>query len=208
MESCLPAMARAALFGPQMAIGPVSLAPLSVRHELALRAAADDPAIWTWFPRRGAGADWPDLWAFLRREQKARRWAPYVVSIAGEAVGMTCYMAIEPAHDRVEIGGTWYARRAQGGLVNPSAKRLMLERAFDAGAARVEFKTDALNAASRAALTRLGAVEEGGFRSHMRRPDGSRRDTVYFSILRDEWPNLRAGLDARIAAFAPLDEGV
>lgn len=182
-------------------LGPlagVALERLSPRHQDALQDAANDPDIWTWFPRRGDGANFQELWKFLRAEQKAHRWIPYVVTLAGRCVGMTAFMAIAPDHQRVEIGGTWFRSDAQGQSANPASKHLMLTQAFMAGAERVEFKTDARNGRSRAALKKLGAIEEGVLRRHQRRPDGTLRDSVYFSILAEEWSFVREGLDARL----------
>jgi RimJ/RimL family protein N-acetyltransferase len=88
----------------------------------------------------------------------------------------------------------------QGGPVNPACKLLLLTHAFAAGAERVELKTDARNARSRAAIAKLGAQFEGIHRKHMRIGDGTMRDTAYFAITRDDWPSVRAGLDARLAA--------
>jgi RimJ/RimL family protein N-acetyltransferase len=138
------------------------------------------------------------MWTYLRAEQRAKRWVPYAVSVGEQVVGMTCFLNIVAEASRVEIGGTWFNPSAQGGLANPASKLLMIERAFGWGAERVEFKTDARNGQSRAALKKLGATEEGVLRRHQRRPDGSLRDTVYFSILREEWGWVREGLDARL----------
>jgi RimJ/RimL family protein N-acetyltransferase len=115
-------------------------------------------------------------------------------------VGQSCYLNIRPHDAGVEIGGTWYRREAQGTAINPAAKLLLIEHAFACGAERVEFKTDALNAQSRAALTKLGATFEGVFRRQMRRPDGSMRDNAYFSVIREEWPALKARIGARLEA--------
>ena len=116
-------------------------------------------------------------------------------------VGQSCYLAIRPEHAGVEIGGTWYAPTAQRTAINPAAKLALAGHAFACGAERVEFKTDAFNAQSRAALTKLGATFEGIFRRQMRRPNGTMRDNAYFSIIRDEWPHVRAAIEARLAAF-------
>ncbi len=116
-------------------------------------------------------------------------------------VGQTCYLAIRPEHSGVEIGGTWYARAAQATAINPAAKLLLITHAFACGAERVEFKTDALNLQSRGALTKLGATFEGIFRRQMRRPNGTMRDNAYFSIVRDEWDEVRAKIETRLAAF-------
>ena len=117
-------------------------------------------------------------------------------------VGSTSYLNIAPADARLEIGFTWYAAGARGGAVNPEAKYLLLAHAFAAGFNRVEFKTDARNARSRAALLKLGATEEGTLRRHMWMPQGYFRDSVYFSILAGEWPAIRDRLEARLAACA------
>lgn len=186
----------------------VRLEPFEERHRDGLIAAAADPAIWAHIPfpvvERGYGA-WFDR---LLEERAAGRWIPHAVilpigSLSGQEriVGQTCYLNIRPADDGVEIGGTWYAREVQGGAVNPACKLLLLAHAFDSGAERVELKTDALNARSRAAILKLGAQFEGVHRRHMRRKDGSLRDTAWYSILREEWPNARAKLEARLAAL-------
>ncbi|MBX9745612.1 MAG: GNAT family N-acetyltransferase [Hyphomonadaceae bacterium] len=116
-------------------------------------------------------------------------------------VGQSCYLAIRPEHSGVEIGGTWYTRHMQATAVNPAAKLLLIGHAFACGAERVEFKTDALNVQSRGALTKLGASFEGIFRRQMRRPDGTMRDNAYFSIIREEWEEVRAKIEARLATF-------
>ena len=100
----------------------------------------------------------------------------------------------------MEIGSTWYAPGAQARPVNPEAKYLLLGNAFAAHYNRVEFKTDAKNARSRAALRKLGAKEEGILRGHMWMPQGYFRDSVYFSILAAEWPDIRSRLERRLDA--------
>jgi len=116
---------------------------------------------------------------------------------SGRVVGSTCYLAIEPAHKRLEIGSTWITPSHQRSPVNTEAKRLQLTHCFEVlGCNRVEFKTDARNAQSRAALARIGAVEEGTFRAHMVMPDGALRDSVYFSVIAPEWPAVKARLSA------------
>ena len=119
----------------------------------------------------------------------------------GKIVGQSCYINPRPKDACVEIGGTWYAPEAQGTAINPAAKLLLLGHAFDSSAERVEFKTDARNARSRAAMEKLGCAFEGVFRRHMRRPDGSWRDTAWYAIIREEWPGVKARLEARLEAF-------
>jgi N-acetyltransferase len=182
----------------------VRLEPFEERHRAGLTDAAHkDVSIFAHMPfpiaERGYGA-WFD---WLRAEQAEGRWIPHaVIAPDGRIVGQSCYLVIRPEHSGVEIGGTWYARDAQGTAINPAAKLLLLGHAFACGAERVEFKTDALNAQSRAALGKLGAVFEGIFRRQMRRPNGTMRDNAYFSVIRDDWPALRERIEARIAAIA------
>lgn len=179
----------------------VRLEPFEERHRAGLTEAAQaDVSIFQHMPfgvaENGYGA-WFD---WLRSEQAAGRWIPHaVIAPHGRIVGQTCYLAIRPDHSGVEIGGTWYARAAQATAINPAAKLLLITHAFACGAERVEFKTDALNAQSRGALTKLGATFEGIFRKQMRRPNGTMRDNAYFSIVREEWDDVRAGLEARLA---------
>lgn len=176
----------------------VRLEPLAPGHREALRVAASDPALWRWWPRDMS--DWDAAFDWQIQEQSAGRWLLHaVLTPDGAAVGQTCYLAIRPEHSVIEVGGTWYARDAQGGRTNPAAKLLMLDHAFACGAARVELKTDALNLRSRAAMEKMGATFEGVHRKHMVRPDGTRRDTAWYSVLADEWPRVRVGLHARLA---------
>jgi RimJ/RimL family protein N-acetyltransferase len=177
----------------------VRLEPLEERHRAAMIAVADaDPSIFRHMPYPVAREGFGPSFDWLLGERAAGRWIPHVVFAAGEPVGQSCYLTIRPRDAGVEIGGTWYVRAAQGTKINPAAKLLLLDHAFACGAERVEFKTDALNAQSRAALTKLGATFEGVHRRHMRRPDGSWRDSAYFSIIREEWDGVRARIEARL----------
>lgn len=121
---------------------------------------------------------------------------------SGKAVGSTSYYDIRPTHLGLEIGWTWYGERVRRTAVNPECKLLLMSRAFDVlGAERVALRTDARNAQSRGAMLKFGAKEEGTLRHHLLMPDGAWRDSVYFSVLREEWPGVRAGLEARVNAF-------
>lgn len=118
----------------------------------------------------------------------------------GRAIGSTRFMNIDRANRRVEIGSTWIAKPWQRTAVNTEAKYLMLRHAFESwGCARVELKTDALNERSRNAILRIGAKEEGTLRRHVVTWTGRIRDSVYFSILDDEWPQAKARLEERLA---------
>ncbi len=122
---------------------------------------------------------------------------PFIITSipTGETVGCTRYGNIDMANKRVEIGWTWIAKDWQRTEVNTETKFLLLRYAFETlGCVRVEFKTDALNARSRQALLRIGATEEGIFRQHMIVPGGRLRDSVYFSILATEWPEIKKKL--------------
>jgi RimJ/RimL family protein N-acetyltransferase len=120
---------------------------------------------------------------------------------SGQVVGHTSFRSIERAHRRLEIGFTFIAQSWQRSHVNTGAKFLMLRHAFEEwGCLRVELLTDALNAASRAAILRIGAREEGILRNHMVMRDGRRRDSALYSIIDSDWPAVRQSLESRLAA--------
>jgi N-acetyltransferase len=180
-----------------------SLSPLAELDRAALAAAAADPATWAHWPRDVPGTGWDAQMDWQLAEQAAGRWLLHTVRDAGgRIVGQTCYLNIRPADRGVEIGGTWYGASARGTAVNPACKLMLLEHAFACGAERVELKTDANNARSRAAILKIGASFEGIFRRHMLRPDGTWRDTAWYSVLREDWPEVRAGLEARLQPSA------
>lgn len=181
----------------------VTLEPLEPGHHGDLIRLADaDPAIFAYMPLDLSKGFAPKLVEFAEHNGKGN-WLTYAVrrNADGAIAGSTSYLAIIPGDAKVEIGATWYAAEAQGTAVNPECKYLLLENAFRAGYNRVELKTDAKNARSRAAIRKLGALEEGILRAHMWMPQGYFRDTVYFSILAAEWPGVKAGLEARLARF-------
>jgi RimJ/RimL family protein N-acetyltransferase len=180
----------------------VRLEPVSARHVPGLWAVAQEPAIWRWIPHPYRLDSESAVRALVARSEQslANRTGVTFAQVdpaSGEVMGSSSYLAADPQHLRIEIGATWLHPRFQRSGANTEAKRLLLGHAFERlGCRRVEFKTDAENRASRAALARIGAREEGTFRAHMVRPDGSRRDSVYFSVLDGEWPEVRAHLDA------------
>ena len=115
---------------------------------------------------------------------------------SGEIVGSTRYFNVDARNRRLEIGHTWYARRAQRSAINTECKLLLLTHAFETlDCIAVEFRTHWFNHASRAAIARLGARQDGVLRNHQLMPDGSRRDTVVFSILDGEWPAVKVHLN-------------
>lgn len=121
---------------------------------------------------------------------------------SGAIVGGTCYLDIRPMHRGLEIGATFYAKRVRGTKVNPACKRLLLgyafEEAFGGRCERVQLKCDARNVASRGGIEKLGGRFEGALRRHMVMHGGYVRDTLMFSIVRDEWAGVRDGLDKRL----------
>jgi N-acetyltransferase len=187
---------------PTLAAGPVRLEPLAEAHRAGLALAADDDQIWDHMPLAASGDGfnaWFDLSLDLALEGREAVWAVRTLA-DGVLVGSTRYLAIEPAHRRLEIGHTWYAPAVWGGPVNPACKLALMGHAFETlGFNRVELKTDNRNLRSQAAIAKLGATREGVFRAHMIRRDGSLRDSVYFSVVRDEWPAVRDRLTARLA---------
>ena len=182
----------------------VRLEPLTAGHVPALARVGLEPAIWRWGLSMLTTED--DMRAYVETalaEQRRGVSLPFaIVDRARDVViGSTRYGNIVPADHRLEIGWTWLTPSQQRTAANTEAKLLLLTHAFEAlGAMRVEFKTDALNLQSRAAIARLGAVEEGTFRKHMLTASGRVRDSVYFSILDTEWPAIKARLTSKLAA--------
>lgn len=181
----------------------VRLEPLSPEHVPALAEVAFDPELWRWTLTALRTPD--DVREYVEsalRDREAGRALPFatVDAASGRVVGSTRFANVSADDGRVEIGWTWVARPWQRTPANTEAKYLMLRHAFETlGCARVELKTDALNEKSRAAILRLGAKEEGILRRHMRASDGRMRDTVYFGIVDDEWPAVKAGLEEKLA---------
>jgi RimJ/RimL family protein N-acetyltransferase len=186
----------------------VRLEPLGRQHAADLvPAALSDPRIWDYMflPILVPEDVEPWIEAALAEQSTGLALAFVVVDLAsGRLVGSTRYLDYRPVHRGIEIGWTWYARWAWSTAVNPEAKLLLLRYAFETlGCMRVQLKTDERNLRSRAAITRLGAREEGILRKHMLVRHGAVRNSVYFSILDDEWPSVEAGLLARLAEAQP-----
>jgi RimJ/RimL family protein N-acetyltransferase len=184
----------------------VRLEPLTHDHFDDLVEVALDPEIWRWTTERARTPD--ELRAWIDRALAARETGtamPFatVALPQGKAIGGTRFATFSAADRRVEIGWTWIARAWQRTAVNTEAKYLMLQHAFETlGCMRVELRTDVSNERSRAAILRIGAKEEGILRKHSLTASGRVRDTIYYSILDDEWPSVKAGLEARLGASA------
>jgi len=185
----------------------VRLEPLSLdRHFDGLREIGLDPELWRFTLNRAETAE--DLRRYLDqalREQAAGTALPFAtVDLAsGQVAGCTRFGNIERVHRRVEIGWTWVGHPFQRSHVNTEVKYLMLRHAFETWSwVRVELKTGALNQRSRAAILRIGAREEGTLRKHSIADSGYIRDTVYFSVIEEEWPAVKARLETMVVRRA------
>ncbi|HET7904388.1 MAG TPA: GNAT family protein [Candidatus Eisenbacteria bacterium] len=181
----------------------VRLEPLEPGHADALAQAAADGRLWElWFTRI---PDPPDTVAYVAEAlegQRAGHMLPWVVRELGSGaiIGTTRYHDIVPAIDRVEIGYTWYGASWQRTHVNTACKVLLMTHAFETlGCAVVGLRTDNFNFRSQRAIAALGAKKDGVIRHHGQRRDGSVRDTVIFSILAAEWPDVKRHLTLRLA---------
>jgi RimJ/RimL family protein N-acetyltransferase len=174
----------------------VRLEPLGPQHAAGLLAAASDGELWKLRITSVPEPEQLDAYIATALEMRPSRYAYAVIdSVSEEVIGTTSYHDIVPALDRVEIGYTWYARSRQRSYVNTSCKLMLLTHAFETlGCAVVGFRTDNFNHASQSAIERLGAKKDGVLRHHGLRRDGTVRDTVVYSIVRGEWPEIKAHL--------------
>lgn len=172
----------------------VVLEPLEEGHREALAAAAGDPEIFRYFTTDLSQRESFDRWFDLALAELT-----FATLVGGVPAGSSRLMSLAPEHRRLEIGNTWLARPAWGGGANTEAKYLMLEHAFERlGVRRVEFKTEAANGRSRAALAALPAQLEGVHRNHMLVRGGQNRDSAWYSVIEDEWPEVREALLRRL----------
>jgi N-acetyltransferase len=194
---------------PQAPLAPVTLAgryvrlePLTSEHTDALAEVGLDPDLWRWTTSQVTNR--AEMAAYVQAAlagQAAGSALPFVTveQASGRVIGSTRYGNVDLANRRVEIGWTWVAGPWQRTAVNTEAKYLLLRHAFESlGCLRVELKTDVLNERSRRAIARIGGREEGILRKHVITQSGRVRDTVYFSIIDDEWPEAKAALEARL----------
>ena len=193
-----PAPASEWLRAPTLSCPSLTLAPLTVAHAADLHAGADEATV-QFLSRGGPAHHTPEAWAtYVEALNALPNRVNWAVLRGGVAVGRISFSEVRPADRWAEIG-TMLLPAAQGNGVNPEAKWLLMTRAFeDLGAGRVHFKVDARNARSLRAVEKLGAVREGTLRQYQVRPDGHARDSVMFSVLRAEWPEVRARLLARL----------
>lgn len=181
----------------------VRLEPLVLEHAPGLAAACADGKLWElWFTQVPRPEETQAYVEEALAGQRSGRMLPWVVRelASGSVIGSTRYHDIEAVIDRVEIGYTWYAKGWQRTHVNTACKLLLLGHAFEAlGCAVVGLRTDAFNFASQRAIEALGARKDGVLRHHAPRKDGTARDTVMYSILAGEWPDVRRHLASRMA---------
>jgi N-acetyltransferase len=177
----------------------VALEPMRMDHVDALTRVGLDPELWRWIPSSVSSAEEMRRYVATALDEQRRGVSlPFVIITRGteQVVGSTRYGNIDLANRRLEIGWTWVTAAHQRTAVNTEAKLLLLTHAFERlQVNRVELKTDALNLKSRAAITRLGAIEEGTLRKHLVTSTGRIRDTVYFSIIDSEWPAVKRRLE-------------
>jgi N-acetyltransferase len=177
----------------------VRLEPLSEAHVPDLAVVGQDDSLWAYIPYPPVHSE-EDMLAQVRNllaRQARGTDLPFAVVLqaTGRAIGGSRYLNIDPANRAVEIGGSWYGRAYQRTAVNTESKSLLLSHAFERlGCIRVQLKTDLRNERSQRAIERIGAQREGVLRHNMIMPDGHLRDSVYYSILAEEWPGVKARL--------------
>lgn len=186
----------------------VRLEPLRLEHLAGLEQVAFDARIWRYMLvvvktpedlRR-----WLDAALKMRDAGSSLPWV-MVLKDGNKVVGSTRFADLDGTHGTVELGHTWIAPEFHGAGVNPEAKLLQLGYAFEVlGLRRVALKTHHENLQSQAAMRKMGALEEGTFRNHFVMPDGSQRHSVWFSVTREDWPRVKAGLEERVRAFRRL----
>lgn len=178
------------------------------RDAAALFTALDSDAVWAHV--RGRPHDAEGMASVIELKLTDPTWCPWTARLlervgdlpVGAVVGTTSYLEVSPRDARGEIGSTSYAESVWGSVVNPECKLLLLTYAFDLlGWGRVQLKTDIRNVRSQRAIARLGAQYEGTLRRYQRRSDGSVRDSPLFSVTREDWPEVRTGLQRRLAGF-------
>lgn len=180
----------------------VRLEPLAAQHAEALARIGLHPDLWRLQPEPVATLE--DMQRYVDRalaDQRAGTCLPFVIvqQSTGQIIGATRYMDIALAHRRLEIGATWLTPASQRSGANTEAKFLLLQHVFETiGIIRVVFKTELSNTQSRQAILRIGGVEEGVFRKHLIAQSGRTRDMVYFAILDEDWPTVKARLLARM----------
>lgn len=178
----------------------VRLEPMTPEHHGALTEIGNDPDLWRFTVSAPlSAADMSEYMEVGLRAARDGTGVPFVTieKASGRVIGSTRFANYDAFNHRIEIGWTWIAKPWQRTAVNTEAKYLMMSHAFEQlGCVRVELKTDVRNQQSRNAMLRIGAREEGVLRKHMLRSNGTYRDSIYYSVLDDEWPEVKARLEA------------
>jgi N-acetyltransferase len=189
----------------------VRLEPLTLDHAPRICEVAFDPDLWRWTSSSLMSKE--DVNSYIRTALKGQEEGtiiPFVTidRASGKLIGCTRFAHIDTKHRKLEIGWTWIARPWQRTTINTEAKYLMLRHAFEKwGCGRVELLTNVLNAKSRAAIERIGGKLEGVMRNHMITPSGTWRDTVIYSIIDSEWPEVKKALEEKLRTPSPSGRG-
>lgn len=170
----------------------VRLEVLDASHKEGLRRPAVEEALWQWMPYTGAGSSFDRYFDDIAETKSEAGIVPFAVIDRSNSrvVGVTAYLSISKHHRRLEIGHTWLGREARGTKIYASMSHLLLGHGFKWGARRIEINASASNDVALGAVRKLGATEEGRLRSQMRTVDGTWKDTVVFSVLKEEWPKI------------------
>ncbi|MBB6327968.1 RimJ/RimL family protein N-acetyltransferase [Algoriphagus iocasae] len=169
----------------------VLLRPISEQDFSSLKPLCNDPDMWTWFTFDLSTEEGFSDWVIPALAHQRIQFT-VVDKTSGKVAGSTAFGSFSPRDQRLEIGWTWLGKEFQGTGINQEMKYLMLEHCFESlKLMRVEIKTDVLNLPARKALLKLGAVEEGVLRSHTLMVKGRRRDTIYYSVLPEEWEKIK-----------------
>jgi len=179
----------------------IQLEPINESHKDELYGAAQDETIWTYNGSKAFGDKFYSWFDKALIAFQLGQHLPFIVrrSVDNRIIGSTRYYDINSEHHRLTIGYTWYIPEVWGSYVNPECKFLLLKYAFEVSHVnRVEFVTDSRNVRSRAAIKKLGAIEEGVLRHHMMLEEGVIRDTIVFSIIRPDWPQIKLSLQDRL----------
>lgn len=178
------------------------LVPLNREHTQALFEAGNYPEIWTYMPQNSSSLeDMEEIVEGALAQMVTGAELPFSIvdQMSGKIVGSTRFLDISPANRSLEIGWTWLTPEVWRTRINTECKYLLLKHCFETlGTIRVQLKTDSRNLRSQAAMERIGAIREGVLRKHRILPDGYIRDSVYFSIVDDEWPKVKARLEAML----------
>lgn len=190
----------------ELATENVKLVPLTMEHKYSLVEAASDGELWKlWFTSVPSAESIAD-YIYTALNQKAKGLSlPFVVisKSSGKVIGSTRFCNADSVNQRVEIGYTWYSKSYQKTSCNTECKLLLLTHAFESlNAIAVELRTSWHNQASRAAIARLGAKQDGVLRNHQKMPNGGYRDTVVFSIINTEWLSVKAGLEFKLSTYS------